>query len=140
MRKTITGGAAVFMVCVLAAWLPVAAQDGSGHWIRRDFPARTTIGATPGLFVQISQSGRIPDKHEIVASVTGEPDECKFNMEGSAYANGSPWIDLSGEQDCGDDMAVGVINRFFPYVRVNLTSLSGGTTPSVLFTYIGVAQ
>lgn len=115
------------------------AQDGTGHWIRHSFVALISTGATSGLFSQISQEGRIPDKHEVVADVSGSPATCTFQLQGSADGS-APWIDMSGDQDCSADMAVGVVNRFFPYVRVNLSALSGGSSPSVTFTYIGVAQ
>ena len=114
-------------------------QSSSSHWIRHTFTGLTETGATSPRFTQISQEGRIPDKHEIIADVSGSPVTCTFQMQGSATGS-SPWIDMSGDQDCSADMAVGVINRFFPFVRVNLSALSGGTTPSVVFTYIGVAQ
>lgn len=117
----------------------LAAQDGTGHWKRYTFAALDSTDPTPGLFTQMSQEGRIPDKHEVVADVTGGPATCTFQLEGSATGS-VPWIDLSGDQDCSSDMGVGVINRFFPYIRVNLSALSGGTSPSVTFTYIGVAQ
>lgn len=115
------------------------AQDGTGFWIRRTFDAMTSTGNTGPRFVQISQGGRIPDKHEVVADVSGSPDTCTFQLKGSATGS-APWIDLSGDQDCSSDMAVGVINRFFPYIRVDLSALSGGSSPSVVFTYIGSAN
>jgi hypothetical protein len=124
-------------VSVLASGL--SAQSGSGHWIRRAFNSLAATGATSSLFTQISQEGRIPDKHVVIADVTGGPATCTFQLEGSATGS-APWIDLSGDQDCSADMAVGVINRPFPYVRVNLSALSGGSSPSVVFTYIGAAQ
>lgn len=125
-------------LCVLLA-AALLAQDGTGHWIRHAFVALTSTGATSGLFTQMSQQGRIPDKHEVVADVSGSPATCTFQLQGSADGS-APWIDMSGDQDCSADMAVGVVNRFFPYVRVNLSALSGGSSPSVTFTYIGVAQ
>jgi hypothetical protein len=80
------------------------------------------------------------DKHTVSAVVTGSPSGCSIQLEGSLDATN--WANLSGAQDCtaSNPYVFHVAERVIIYVRVNLTTLSGGTAPTVTASYAGLSS
>ncbi len=77
-----------------------------------------------------------PSKHTVAVVPSGSPTGCSIKLEGSL--DGTTWFDLSGAQTCTSNVMVHVVDKPVDYVRVNLTALSGGTSPSVTVSYLGV--
>ncbi|MEE8608693.1 MAG: hypothetical protein V3S55_13890 [Nitrospiraceae bacterium] len=100
--------------------------------VERTFAALASVTQTPSLnAVALS-----PGWHTAQLVITGSPTGCAFQLEGSL--NNSNWEDLSGSQDCTAITMFHVANKSVPYVRGNLTALSGGTSPTVQLLYKGV--
>lgn len=93
------------------------------------WPALTATGTTASFAVPGS------DVHTVQAVLTGSPSGCTLHLEGSLDA--SHWLDLSGDQTCTSNLMFHVVNRAVASVRVNLTALSGGTSPTVAISYLG---
>ena len=93
-----------------------------------------TLSAT-GATISINL-GRTPHKHTLQAVVTGSPDACAIQLEGSL--DGSTWANLSGTQTCTSSVAFHVVDKPVTWIRANLTSLTGGTSPTVAIRYVGV--
>lgn len=79
-------------------------------------------------------------KHTVQVIVTGSPTSCQIQLEGTLDDTGlSPnWFNLSGTQACTSTVMFSVTERPVTGIRVNLTALSGGTSPSVSIKYVGV--
>lgn len=76
------------------------------------------------------------DIHTMQAIVTGSPASCTVHLEGSI--DSTHWFDLSGDQTCTSSMMFHVVARSVLYVRGNLITLSGGTSPTVTLSYSGI--
>jgi len=96
------------------------------------FAALTSTGQTPSFNV-VALS---PISHTVQILLTGSPTGCAVQLEGSL--DNTNWENLSGTQDCTSVTMFHVVNRTVPHVRGNLTTLSGGSSPTVQFLYKGV--
>ncbi|MGH9667094.1 MAG: hypothetical protein ACRD9L_21930, partial [Bryobacteraceae bacterium] len=78
--------------------------------------------------------------HTVQAVVTGSPSGCSIQLEGTLDdPTLSPtWSNLSGSQTCTSSVMFHVTARPVRAIRVNLTALSGGTSPTVTVKYVGV--
>jgi hypothetical protein len=90
---------------------------------QRVFPNRTTTGAD----VAINNVGSGIAYHlltwnEVVAAAT-----CEVKIEQAAAAAG-PWSDLIGTQDCTANGQSSVTNVVANFIRINVTTLTGGGT------------
>lgn len=74
--------------------------------------------------------------HTIQAEPSGSPTGCTVKLEGSL--DGVSWFDLSGDLTCTSAVMLHITDKPVMFVRVNLTALSGGTSPSVVVRYLGV--
>ncbi|PWT71029.1 MAG: hypothetical protein C5B60_11425 [Chloroflexi bacterium] len=83
-----------------------------------------------------------PVSHTVQVVVTGSPTACTLHLEGSLDDLAvwpRAWADLSGDVSItGSPTIFHVINRPVRYIRVNLTTLTGGTNPAVTIKYLGV--
>ena len=80
-------------------------------------------------------------KHTVQATVTGAPTTCNIQLEGTLddITSSAPnWANLSGSQVCTSTLTFSVTERPVTGIRVNLTALSGGTSPTVTIKYVGV--
>jgi hypothetical protein len=95
-------------------------------------------GQTPAKVA--SHGGGHPSKHTTVVKVTGSPDAVIANLEGSL--DGTDWFDLSGAVDLtvAADRMFHVVNRPVQQIRYDLTTLTGGTDPTVQFEYLGIIE
>lgn len=75
------------------------------------------------------------DVHTIQAVVTGGPSGCTMHLEGSL--DGTTWADISGDQTCTSSVMFHVVNKGVNFVRVNLSSFTGGTSPTLTAWYVG---
>lgn len=103
----------------------LSAQQVSEHL----WTTLTTTGTTSGFAVPAN------DIHTLAVVVTGSPSGCQVNLDGSL--DSSFWFDISGAQTCTSSTAFHVVNRAVMFVRANLTTLSGGTAPTVSPKYVG---
>lgn len=107
---------------------------------KHEFAALTATGATPGVVV--GRGGSYPDKHTVEAVITGSPTTVICSLEGSL--DGDTWFELSSTGGMDVTLAANrmfhVVNRPVQKVRVNLTTLTAGTSPTVTFRYLGVAN
>jgi hypothetical protein len=74
-------------------------------------------------------------EHTLAVVPSGSPTSCTIKLEGSL--DGSAWFDLSGAQTCTSDVMFHVTSKPVNVVRVNVTALSGGTSPSLDVKYLG---
>ena len=93
------------------------------------FSALSGATVTPSVVV----SGN--DKHSVMAIVTGSPSGGVCNLDGSL--DGINWFDISGNQTITSSAMFHVVNKPVMYIRVNLSTLSGGPGPTVTFWYLG---
>lgn len=76
--------------------------------------------------------------HQISWIVTGAPAACTVKLQSSP--DGTTWSDLIANQTCtanGQSVVTGQVLANF--VRVNVTALSGGASPTITTTYVGWA-
>lgn len=126
---------ALLIVAIVSLTVPdvfvAEAQEFRGF--TRVFPAQTAVGQTAG-------SGALrgtPTSHAIHIVSTGAPTGCTYRLQGSA--NGSVWYNISAADiTCtaagGTAFETGKPTR---YVRGNLLTLVGGTSPTVTLHYVG---
>lgn len=74
--------------------------------------------------------------HTVAAVPSGSPAICTLRLEGSL--DHISWFDLSGDQTCTASLMFHVADKPVQFVRINLTALSGGSSPSVAVRYAGV--
>ena len=96
-----------------------------------DWAALSATGQTPSVDV----STVAPVRHTLSGTITGSPTTCTLKLEGSL--DNTTWFDLSGSQSCTANFMFHVVDRHVDSVRVNLTALSGGTSPTVTLKYMG---
>ncbi len=110
-----------------------------------DLGGRIITATVESTFVPLSATGQTPTLNAVALSpawhtaqllVLGGPTGCAFQLEGSL--DSTNWENLSGSQDCTTITMFHVANRAVPYVRGNLTTLSGGAGPTVQLLYKGV--
>lgn len=94
-----------------------------------------TLFATLGATGTTSAANADANYHTVQAVPSGSPSGCTLRLEGSL--DNSNWFDLSGSQTCTSAVMFHVDGKPATYVRVNLTALSGGTSPTVQITYKG---
>lgn len=108
----------------------VEAQTFQGF--TRTFTTQTATGAT-------ASSGALrgtPVNHAINLVVTGGPATCTYRLQGSA--NGTTWYNISAADiTCTSSATAFEANKPTRYVRGNLLTLTGGTTPTVTLQYVG---
>ena len=109
-----------------------AAQSVSNRAALVSFGTMSAAAASNSVNV----STLAPSKHTLQAIVTGSPTGCQIQLEGSL--DNVNWFNLSGSQVCTANLQISVTERPESYIRVNLTTLSGGTSPTVTVTYTGV--
>ncbi|KKK64731.1 hypothetical protein LCGC14_2981250 [marine sediment metagenome] len=117
-------------------WTSTHQTDLAGRLItataENTFAALSSTGQTPSFNV-VALS---PTSHTLQILLTGSPTGCAVQLEGSL--DNANWENLSGTQNCTSVTMFHVVNRTVAYVRGNLTTLSGGSTPTVQFLYKGV--
>lgn len=80
--------------------------------------------------------------HTLQAFVTGAPAVCTMHLYGSVKnwdesTFPADYQDLSGAIDCTTVTMVHIANKPVRTVLVNLTTMSGGTSPTFNFRYVG---
>ena len=123
----------IFVLALLLV-LPLQGQDFFNRrhgTVRHKFAAQSSTGATPSIVARVS-----PSRHTVQLLLTGGPTGCAYQLEGSL--DNSNWENLSGTQDCTSVTMFHVVDRPVNYIRGNLTTLSGGSSPTVQFLYAGV--
>lgn len=122
-----------------------------GHYFKFNF--LSAVGMTAEIPVavpsSISDDGarqsytiqRAPKTHTVQLDITGGPTTCTFQLEGSLDKEGvvgGDFFDLSGPQDCTNDIMFHVTDRPVAWIRGNLTALSGGAGPALTVYYLGI--
>ena len=96
-------------------------QVAIGHRPFVALSAATATGASGGVDLTWCASNA-----SIILTVTGAPTAVSVNLEGSL--DGTNWVVLKTLTAAGVGSSTGVPVRF---IRANLTTLTGGTTPTV---------
>lgn len=115
-----------------------------GRAIQKGWAALTAGGTAcaSGSAVTTSQtvgfdvSAGIPKNHTIQLVVTGGPATCTAQLCGS-IDGGTTWGSLSGDQTCTSSVMFHVDARPALMVKVSLSALTGGTSPTVMPIYVG---
>ena len=112
-------------------------------WVHVDtFAAQTTTGTLSGVHVRTGDGG-YPVDHSVVLIVTGSPTGCAFQLEGST--DNSNWFNIgdtseTAEGDCTSSFIYHISGKLVRYIRPNLITLSGGSSPTVRLIYTGQQQ
>ena len=97
--------------------------------------AATATGASNDMPVR-----KIIKDHTVYASITGAPTAVTVDLEGSL--DGTNWVQLATHPFTAGELTATqamfhVIDKPVRFVRVNLTALTGGTSPTVTVLYEG---
>ncbi len=111
------------VVNVSHGYNPFAAQNATGQTAAFNWLSTTTT------------AGHIPLWMTFQVVTTGGPATCTLNVQGSL--DNINWFDLSGNQTCTSSLMFHVVNKPVQYVRINLSALTGGTSPTVTTTVFG---
>lgn len=110
---------------------PLEAQSDSFRGFNRAFTAQTTTGATTGYAMR-----GIATTHTAHVIVTGGPATCTYRIQGSR--DGTNWFNISGSDiTCTATATQFTTGAPTVYIRGNLLTLTGGTSPTVTLHYIG---
>jgi hypothetical protein len=93
----------------------------------RSLDAATSTGA--GIAVDL---GEVLTTHSMIAVATGSPSNRHVELQGSH--DGFVWAVLATADPGDAGLATTVINTPLRYVRANLATLAGGTSPTVTVT------
>ena len=124
------------------------AQNQQGD-VQHTFVTLTAPGNTP-LFSTVIDSPyelpfiHFPLVHVVQAVVTGSPTACTFQLAGSALRvsqnpTGSQILALGSgtATTCTSSTFLFITYQPVPTIQIQLLTLSGGTSPTVTFTYLG---
>lgn len=108
-------------------------------WVHHTFDAQTGTGSLTGIHVP-TPNGGYPVDHTAVLIVTGSPATCQLSVEGST--NNSNYFSIgdtseTAEADCTASLMFHISGKLVRYVRPNLTTLTGGTSPTVQLIWTG---
>lgn len=109
-------------VMALGANGTLPTSSGSGP--TTSLNAATATG--PGTVVDL---GVVRSSHTMQTTVTGAPASVSVNLEGSLAAAG-PWAVLANSTSTTGDVQTAT-GKAVRYVRANLVTLTGGTSPTV---------
>lgn len=135
----------VLLACVIGCALTSRAQDQSNVFPKQTAPGISTAFNTVPEYTRSGRQMNAPSLHIVSATVTGSPTACSFQVYGSLKTTlqhpvyPADYFQLTAPQDCSTPglAAVGSSDRPALTILINLVTLSGGTTPSVTFTYLG---
>jgi hypothetical protein len=100
---------------------------------KAQFTTLVASGATSAFDV----SRVSPHKHTVQWVTTGSPATCTLSLEASISGPTGPWASISGDQTCTSSSMFHVVERSVDYIRINLTALTGGSSPTVTPYYMG---
>lgn len=122
----------IFLLFLLAGLL--FAQSTSRKVVA--FAALSASGTSTGANLGIAAHW-----HTVQVVVTGSPATCSVQLEGTiddALSSSATWANLSGTQTCTSTVTFHVVDKLALGVRINLTALTGGSSPTVTVRYVGV--
>lgn len=115
---------------LLSQQATVSAQTPYLRGLNRTFAAQSATGAT------VSYDTFNTRVHTAQLVVTGSPLTCTYRLQGSNDATN--WYDISGSDiTCTSSAVQHVADKPSRYVRGNLLTLTGGTSPTVQLLYSG---
>jgi hypothetical protein len=121
----------LFFAALLGAFSFAGAQTVNERAARANFGTFTAAAATNAFDV----SYLVPTHHSFAAIVTGAPATCTVQLEGSL--DGTNWFALTAATTCTSSVFASAANYATDYVRLNLTALTGGSSPTVSLRYLG---
>lgn len=95
------------------------------------------IASVSGADISLQENSVI-QYHKLAWTVTGAPAGCTVKLEQSA--DNSAWSDLIANQTCTSNSNSATVNASNTWVRINVTALSGGSSPVLTVTYTGYVQ
>lgn len=99
--------------------------------VAASFPALTATGNT-----QVFAVAQMPWVHTVQINVTGGPATCTAKLQGSL--DGVNFFDMNTAQTCTSGALFAVANLPVLFIRINLTTFSGGSSPTMTAFYAGV--
>lgn len=128
--------AGVILAVSVCSFISLPIGEAASGAAERNFGTISTVTTTSAFSLQL-----IIPKHTVQVATAGSPSSCVLHLEGTVdnpAASGSTWADLSGDIDCSNSVTFHVVNKPVFGVRVNVTTLSGGTQANVTLKYAGV--
>ena len=124
MRKSL-------IIAILFLILPAIAKAQNQIILSQTVSATGTFGTTGNV------SGLNIGVNHLVWTPTGSPSSCTIAVDSST--NGTTWSSggIISSQTCTSGGSTTVYNTQPTYLRVNLSALSGGSSPTLSFTYTG---
>jgi len=86
-----------------------------------------------GVSESIDFRSRKPINHTVQLDYTGSPTVVEIDLEGSL--DGDNWISMASHTAGGTPDMFHVTDKMVRHLRVNLTTLTGGTSPTVTVRY-----
>lgn len=132
------------LILAVQLFMPTAAIAAAGD-VATSYDVGAPGNICGGSFVAFTATGTtailncgktIPNNHTVQVVVTGGPATCTANLQGDI--GGGLYSDLSGNQTCTSSITFHVGSRPVSSIKVNLSALSGGTSPTVSFFYMGI--
>lgn len=135
-------------IALAAFALLIAMAATAGQSVFHAFDPQGETGETEEfrtVLFENRQTQWVPSTHTVQLVVTGEPSGCAYAVEGSMTGDPDDWVTIAttadtDEGDCTDTLIMFLPLRPLRYVRGNLTTLSGGTDPTVRMFYVGGDQ
>lgn len=122
---------ALLIVIAIAVLLPFPGQTQGYNAYHQ------LIASVSGADISLQENSVI-QYHKLAWTVTGAPAGCTVKLEQSA--DNSVWSDLIANQTCTSNNSSTVVNASNVWVRINVTALSGGSSPVLTVTYTGYVQ
>lgn len=98
--------------------------------------AVAATGAGTNVWAGSKESGGFQQKYTWSTVITGAPATLVVNLEGSL--DGDNWYVLDSSSNVSGEMK-SVVNTPVLYIRGNLTTLTGGTSPTLTVNLVAVA-
>lgn len=98
--------------------------------------AATATGTSPYILDLWPTRGGFPLHFTWTTVITGTPATVTINLEGSI--DGTNWFQMDQSVAAGGEMR-SVINKAVRWARLNMTTLTGGTSPTVTGVVMAVA-
>ena len=110
--------------------------------VQTTLKVHTTTGVSPSQSVLIGVASGYPAfqqtparTHTLQVDTTGSPSAATLQLEGSL--DGTTWTALSPAMDVSSSTMFHVLDAAVAFVRSNLVTLTGGSSPTVTARYLG---
>jgi hypothetical protein len=134
MKKTLLLSILLVIVAFSVAAPAQTVARTSAVYIREYSTATFSALSATGAGATFDING-IQPRHGVSYTVTGAPATCTIDLEASL--DGVFWVKIITGTVCTSSIYASVVDKPFRYIRPNLITLTGGTTPAVTAKYAG---